>query len=134
MDDRDIPVSLSFVLLNKQGANLLTSTATPVQVSFRNSSGQLVYLGSECAGGGCTMVRESHSNTGTPKYKFHYQSLDMSFVSLNGGRTYYINLGGKTDTLYYDRQKSGNATLSFNGRPAAIDPDQLPVYVLQRQH
>lgn len=80
------------------------------------------------------MVRESPSNTKVLKYKFQYESLDMSVASINGIKTYYIDLGGKVDTLYYDRQKSGNATVTFNGRPATIDPDQLPVYVLQRRH
>ncbi|MGI4871143.1 MAG: hypothetical protein ACRYFX_08190 [Janthinobacterium lividum] len=140
----DNVLSVHFALLDKQGNNLLTST-TPIQVYSLSATGQKNYLGSECAGGACTMVREAHAYNGQSlKYKFNYETGTIHSASLNGSaKTWYIELGGKTDTLFYDAQynqpnvQSGDYSIKavmFNGKVAAIDPDQLPVYVLQRRH
>jgi len=88
------------------------------------------------------MVRPSYSTGTAPaKYAFYYSSLDASVVSSNGTKTFYLELGGKTDTLYYDVQetrpsnpldKYDIALVKFNGKPVAVDPDQLSVYPLRR--
>ena len=97
--------------------------------------GQRKYFGPECAGGGCTMVREAYSATGKPKYSFSYCSLDLAEVSQNGIKTFYLELGGKTDTLVYDVQRGqSNPIPVFNGKPVAIDQDQLPIFPLRRLH
>lgn len=140
-DGNDFPPALNFVLLDKQGNNLLTSISTPIKVSIV-SKGQTVFLGDECAGGGCTMVRPGYSSGSTPpKYAFYYGSLGASVVSSNGTKTFYLELGGKTDTLYYDVQevrpnnpfdKYDVVSVKFNGKSIAIDQDQLPIYPLRR--
>lgn len=88
------------------------------------------------------MVRESHNYNNLPlKYKFDYETHTVHSGSLNGIKTWYIELGGKTDTLFYDAQylqpndpagKFELKTVTFNGKSVAIDQDQLPVYPLQR--
>ncbi len=90
------------------------------------------------------MVREAHSFTGSPlKYNYYYMSLGMSLVSYDGYKTFYIDLGGKTDTLFLDVQKTAPndpldaydiVSVKFNGKPVAIDQDQLPIYPLRRLH
>lgn len=137
-----MPPAANLALLDKQGNSLLTSTSTPINVWFIQD-GQRKYLGAECAGGGCTMVREAHSSTGTPKYPFYYGSLGMSEVSAGGYKTFYLELGGKTDTLFWDVQKTKPndpldkydvLSAKFNGKPVTIDQDQIPIYPLQRLH
>ncbi len=137
-----MPPAANLALLDKQGNSLLTSTSTPIKVWFV-LNGQQKYLGQECAGGGCTMVRKAYSSTGTPKYGFYYGSLDMSNVSSDGYKTFYLELGGKTDTLFWDVQKTNPkdpldkydiVSVTFNGKPVLIDQDQRPVYPLQRRH
>ena len=137
-----MPPDLEFVLLDKQGNNLLTSISTPIKVSWVNQ-GKTSYLGDECAGGGCTMVREGHSPSGKPKYAFYYSSLGASQVSASTSKTFYIELGAKTDTLFYDVQKTRPndpldkydiVSVTFNGKLVAIDQDQVPIYPLRRLH
>ncbi|MDJ0364301.1 hypothetical protein QMK33_04000 [Hymenobacter sp. H14-R3] len=137
-----MPPPINFALLDKQGNQLLTSTSTPIKVYFLKGT-QPVYLGSECAGGGCTMVRETYTSTGNPKYSYKYSSLDMSLVSADGVKTFYLELGGKTDTLVWDVQKTKpNDPLNkydvvavlFNGKPVIPDPDQLPILPFKRLH
>lgn len=137
-----MPPDANFALLDKQGNNLLTSTSTPIKVWFIQDN-QRKYLGQECAGGGCTMVREAHSSTGSLKYNYYYSSLDMSNVSYDGYKTFYMEFGGKTDTLFWDVQKARPndpldkydiVSVKFNGKPIVIDQDQLPIYPLQRLH
>jgi hypothetical protein len=139
----DRPPALSFALLDKQGASLLTSTSSPLKVSWINPKGQREYLGLECAGGGCTMVREGHSATGSPKYPFYYSSGGASEVSASTTKTFYLELHGKTDTLYYDVQlvrpndpvdKYEIESVVFNGKVASVDPAQYSIYVFQRRH
>jgi hypothetical protein len=134
-DDKDIPPALHFALLDKQGNNLLTSTSTPLQVSTIDANGKTIMLGSECAGGGCTMIRSAAAGGATaPKYAFVYSSLGAALASQSGSKTWYLELNGKTDTLYFDVQHTRYETVRFNGQPAIIDPAQLPVYVFQRRH
>jgi len=137
------PPYLSFALLDKQGNSLLTSTSTPLNVFWLNKSGQREYLGSECAGGGCTMVRVGHSATGNPKYPFYYSSGGASEVSASTTKTFYLELNGKTDTLQYDVQlvrpndpldKYDIKSVVYNGKVASTDPDQYSIYVFQRRH
>ena len=137
-----MPPAANLALLDNNGNNLLTSTSSPLKVWF-SKDGQPTYLGQECAGGGCTMVREAHSSTGTLKYPFYYGSLDMSLVSYGGIKTFYIEFGGKTDTLFWDVQKTRPddlldkydiVSVKFNGKPVAIDQAQLPIRPLQRLH
>jgi len=108
---------------------------------FKNA--QLLYLGGECAGGGCTMVREAYTSAGTPKYSYKYSSLDMSLVSADGIKTFYIDFGGKVDTLFCDVQKTKPndpldkydvVSVLFNGKPVVPDPDQLPILPFKRLH
>lgn len=130
-----MPVPLMFHLLDKQGVSLLTSVNTPIRVYSFDQNGQAQYLGSECQSGGCTMVRASG-----PPYGFGYQSLWASQSSAAGIKTWYIELGGKTDTLYYDvRETRPNnpldqydiVSVKFNGETI---PLSVPPYVLQRRH
>lgn len=67
----------------------------------------------------------------------------MSNVSSDGYKTFYLELGGKTDTLFWDVQKTNPkdpldkydiVSVTFNGKPVLIDQDQRPVYPLQRRH
>ncbi len=67
----------------------------------------------------------------------------MSEVSSDGYKTFYLELGGKTDTLFWDVQKNKPndpldkydvVSVKFNGKLVAIDQDQLPIYPLQRLH
>lgn len=90
------------------------------------------------------MVREAHNYQGKPlKYSYNYSSLDMSNVSVAGAKTFYIELGGKIDTLFVDVQQNAPndpldkydiASVVFNGKLIAIDQDQLPIYPLQRRY
>ena len=129
--DPDMPPPLRFVLLDAQGQNLLTSTTTPVAVTAVASNGQSFTLGSECQGGGCTMVRQASS--GAPKYAYYYSTLDAPVSSMGGIKDWYISLGGKTDTLRLDVQHTQYLQVRFNGKDAAMDPDQLPLYVFRRR-
>jgi hypothetical protein len=105
--------------------------------------GQREYLGLECAGGGCTMVRRGHSATGNPKYPFYYSSVGASEVSASTTKTFYLELNGKADTLNYDVQlvrpndlldKYEIKSVIFNGKAAPVDPKQYSIYVFQRRH
>ncbi|AMR27949.1 hypothetical protein A0257_13185 [Hymenobacter psoromatis] len=67
----------------------------------------------------------------------------MSLASADGYKIFYLELGGKTDTLFWDVQKTRPndpldkydiVSVKFNGKPVAIDQDQLPIYPLQRLH
>lgn len=140
-----VPPALEFVLLDKQGNNLLASIATPIRISAVKSNGETGFLGQECAGGGCTMIRAANRySTRNPKYDFYYSSLDAALSSSEGVKTWYIELGGKTDTLYYDVQqtrpndpsdKFDTKAVIFNGRVALQeDPEQPPLYVFRRRH
>ena len=135
LNDKDIPPALNFVLLDKQGNNLLTSTTTPLHVFSADANGKSVMLGSECAGGGCTMIRSATAGGATtPKYGYVYSSLGIAMASQSGSKTWYLKLMGKTDTLYFDVQRTQFQTVRFNGQEASIDPAQLPVYVFQRRY
>lgn len=131
--DPDIPPALNFVLLDAQGQNLLTSTATPISVAAVNAKGQPFTLGSECQGGGCTMVRQAYSTGAAPKYSYYYSTLDAPISSMDGVKDWYISLAGKTDTLHLDVQHATYRQVRFNGQDAAIDPGQQPVYVFRRR-
>jgi len=129
-----MPPHLLFALVDKTGNSLLTTTNTPIRVYALDANGQRVELGEECSGGGCTMVRPFE-----PPYNFLYTSLYASTGSVSGLKTWYIELGGKVDTLFYDVQKTRpNDPLmpydlvhaSFNGE---ILPASYPL-VLQRRH
>jgi hypothetical protein len=139
-----MPPALDFVVLDKQGNNLLTGITTPVEVSSVNASGQSFSLGRECSDGGCTMIRASYSyGLGTPKYNFHYSTLGAPLASSAGSKTWYITIGGKTDTLHYDVQKTrpddplfkyDTKAVVFNGQVALQeDPGQPPLYVFRRK-
>jgi hypothetical protein len=141
----DRPPDLRFALLDKHGNSLLTSTSTPLNVYWLNRQGQRENLGLECAGGGCTMVREGHSPSasGSPKYPFYYSSGGASEVSASTTKTFYLELNGKTDTLTYDVQlirpndlldKYEIKSVIFNGKVASVDLDQYSIYVFQRRH
>lgn len=131
MVDHDIPPALNFVLLDKSGNNLLTSTSTAIRVYSTTSSGQEFSLGSECQGGGCTMIRPAY---GAFNYAFYYSSMAASATSQNGSKTWYLELAGKTDTLYLDVQQTRFKAVRFNGKAVEIDPVQAPLYVFQRLH
>lgn len=129
-----MPPALVFALLDKQGNSMLTGIDTPVRVYSIDQIGKRNYLGTECNGGGCTMVREVE-----PPYNFVYVSLFASTGSLAGIKTWYIELGGKTDTLYYDvRRTHSNDPLMaydlmtplFNGKAL----DKAYPFILQREH
>jgi hypothetical protein len=130
-----MPVPLRFYLLDKTGASLLASVTTPVRVYAFDQAGRAVYLGSECQGGGCTMIREDAT-----QYHYQYWSLDAALASAAGTKTWYIELGGKTDTLYYDVQETRHndpldkydvVGIKFNGETIALS---TPPYTLQRRH
>ncbi len=91
------------------------------------------------------MIREANKvSIRTPKYDFYYSSLDAALSSSGGMKTWYIELGGKTDTLYYDVQKTrpndpvdkfDTKAVLFNGQVALQeDPGQPPLYVFRRKH
>ncbi|OWP61638.1 hypothetical protein CDA63_18260 [Hymenobacter amundsenii] len=90
------------------------------------------------------MIRAAN-NSGSimPRYAFYYSSLGASLASSNGSKTWYVEVDGKTDTLYYDVQKTRpndpsfkydvNAVV-FNGQVALQeDPGQPPLYVFRRK-
>ena len=143
-DGNIMPPTLDFVLLDSGGNNLLTSLSTPIQVFGIKSNGQPIFLGAECAGGECTMIREANQSSAImPKYSFYYSSLGASLSSESGVKTWYIKLDGKTDTLYYDVQKTrpndrlykyDTKAVIFNGQVARQeDPGQPPLYVFRRK-
>lgn len=81
------------------------------------------------------MIRAAYrSATYTPKYSFYYSTLGAPLASSNGSKLWYLELGGKTDTLYFDVEKTQTKAMVFNGEPAHIDPNQLPIYVFRRKH
>lgn len=80
---------------------------------------------------------------GNPKYPFYYSSGGASEVSASTTKTFYLELNGKTDTLYYDVQlvrpndpldKYEIKSVVFNGIVAPTDPDQYSIYVFRRRH
>ncbi len=90
------------------------------------------------------MIRAANRySTRTPKYDFYYSSLGAALASSEGSKTWYIELGGKTDTLYYDVQKTRPndplfkydiKAVVFNGQVALQeDPGQPPLYVFRRK-
>jgi hypothetical protein len=134
------PPAMLFVLIDRQGMPLITSTATPLRVSSTNAKGTYFELGQECAGGGCQMINSFQPAQYRP-YDFFYASGDLSDASNNGSKQWLLTLNGKTDTLYYDVQPpSGNLSYhvvgaSFNGVPVQLDQRLSPAaYVLQRRH
>lgn len=135
-DPVPMPPALDFVLLDKQGNNLLTGIKTPIEVSADNGRGQRFSLGKECSDGGCTMIRAANrASTRTPKYDFYYSTLGAALASSEGIKTWYITLGGKTDTLYYEVQNARTKAILFNGQVARQeDPEQPPLYVFRQRH
>ena len=144
--DRDTgPISTKLVLLDANGTNLLTST-NPLLVSVAyQENGQTIVLGPECGAGYsvCPNITKFSTNSNQP-YEFVYSSGDMTGASLKKGREWYITVGGKTDTLYYElRDISANTDYKvvsaiFNGRPVQTDAvlDMqfgYPVFVLRRR-
>lgn len=135
-----------FVLLDGTGAELLTSTATPLRVTTTVGSNPFE-LGAECAGGGCTMVKE-FPNRALQPHRFVYGSVELSDYSLGHTQRWYLTLNGKTDTLDYHVKDTSSGTTgqrievvqaTFNGQP--VQPEaQLrgqfggPFFVLRRRH
>ena len=135
----DLPPNTSFVLLNKEGVELITSRATPLRVSSFTPGGRYFELGDECAGGYCHMIGEFPPNAYHP-YNFLYSSGGLTSSSVIGCAYWYLTLNGKTDTLYFNLQGVDPEHLvpahpTFNGQPIAIDPNlNIPAYVLRRRH
>ncbi|OWP62618.1 hypothetical protein CDA63_13330 [Hymenobacter amundsenii] len=81
--------------------------------------------------------------TAVPGYAFYYSTLGASLASSDGLKTWYLTLGGKTDTLYYDVQKTRPndplfrydvKAVLFNGQVALREhPSQPPLYVFRRK-
>ena len=139
LKSEDLPPAKCFVLLDKEGRELLTSTSTPLRVSATNLNGQYFELGSECAGGGCQMIN-AYPVTNYRPYNFFYASSGFAVASISGISTWHLTLNGKTDTLFFDLKgldpsflDPANAT--FNGTPITIDRTlSIPAYVLRRRH
>lgn len=140
----DMPYPMQFVLLDKQGNELFTSEDTPIKVSSFNSQGQRFYVDSktEYPDGKSKVIVSVTPSTSYP-FRFIFNSLTMPLASSNGSKEWYLELNGKTDTLYYDvRHTRPNAlynqydvvSVSFNGKTvtASGDPLNTPYYVLRR--
>lgn len=138
LKDESPPPATVFVLLDKEGNELLTSPSTPIRVSSTNLAGQYFALGSECTGGGCQMINAFPSGGYRP-YNFFYASMDLTSASGQGSSKWYITLNGKTDTLFFDLKSvpagSYPTNPTFNGSPITIDRRlSIPAYVLRRRH
>lgn len=133
------PPAIKFVLLDKEGAELITGPSTPLRVSSTTPSGRYFELGSECAGGGCRMIDAFPPSLQLP-YHFVYSSGDLVEASVSGSAYWYLTLNGKTDTLYFDLRGVDPQHLipahpTFNGTPIILaQPMTFPFYVLRRKH
>ena len=140
----DMPYPMQFVLLDKQGNELFISEDTPIKVSSFNSRGQRFYIDnqSEYPDGNIKLIK-SITPSSTYPFRFIYSSLSIPLASSDGSKEWYLELNGKTDTLYYDVRRTRPEALtnqydvisvSFNSKPVAASGDPLnsPYYVLRR--
>ena len=133
-------------MLDSEGKNLLTSTNPLLASVAYQENGQTIVLGPDCGDGYsvCPNITKYPTSSNQP-YEFVYGSSEMTDASLKKGREWYITVGGKTDTLYYElRYLPANAYTTFevvsaifNGRPVQTDAvldGQFgrPVFVLRR--
>lgn len=141
VDGYTMPDPLIFVLLNKQGKNLLTSVDTPLRIYSYGYTNKLSYLNYT---NGFNPIIGGDSTANFP-YKFAYSNLEPAIISSNGVKDWYLELNGKTDTLHYDIQETRPTArfdrydviaVSFNGKPVApaTTLDGSAYYVLQRRH
>lgn len=139
-----MPNPLYFVLLDKQGNELFTSTDTPIRISSFNSKGKRFYIesGTEYPDGNTKMIRPTLFSAEYP-YHFVCSSLSIPLASSQGSKEWYLELNGKTDTLHFDvRHNRPDAlynqfdvvAVSFNGKPVADNGSLLTsvYYVLRR--
>lgn len=129
-----LPEPLRFVLVDPLGHNLLTSTATPLRVSALDANGKRFYLPDPGSAAGSIVAEDS---TAVFPYKFYYQNVEPALDSGQGSKDWYLELGGKTDTLHYDVQGVRVASVLFNGKPVALTSTQAGLasyYRLQRAH
>lgn len=129
-----LPEPLRFVLVDPLGHNLLTSAATPLRVSALDANGKRFYLPDPGSVAGLLVAEDS---TAVFPYKFYYQNVEPALDSAQGSKDWYLELGGKTDTLHYDVQGVRVASVLFNGKPVTLTPTQpglASYYRLQRMH
>ena len=136
-----MPNRLYFVLLDKQGQNLLTNVQAPLKMYTYDLTGKTsdIDLNSPKA------IFESDFPESLPS-KCAFASGYPAGLSASGTKEFYLELNGKTDTLHYDVQRIAGlqsctdryevAAITFNGKP--VMPHSLggteAYYVLQRAH
>jgi hypothetical protein len=144
-NDRDIPNrnvmpnALRLVVLNKEGKELIDKNTSPQLIYSFNKEGKKFYTN---AGNGAGI--ENFQDT--TKYKFFYDDLGIAMASINGVKTFYLEIGGKVDTIYLDVQEYDQASaikhntdyyykeLLLNGKEMPIDESVMPpVAVIQRK-
>lgn len=142
IDGYDMPDPLTFVLLNRQGYNLITSVKSPLKIWSFTPQGKLFTL--DYTGKAFNPITASDSTVLFP-YKFLYNNLEIPVDSDLGSKEWYLELNGKVDTLHYDVQHTRPddrfhqydvLSVLFNGKPVVLTntPGVVPYYVFQRQH
>ena len=137
----DMPDNLVFVMLASNGRNLITSP-TSLTMTYIDLQGRSQYI---------TLNTPEQKpigkidSTRAEPYTYLFQSIEPAVISSLGMKTFYLTIGGKTDTLFYDVQRNRpNAVTNqfdvvealFNGKPAELRVFQAtgaPYYVLRRR-
>ena len=141
IDGYELPDPLTFVLLDKQGHNLITSLNSSLKIWSFTPQGKQFYL--DYTGKDFQPIAAADSTVSFP-YKFLYNNAELGVESSLGSKEWYLELNNKVDTLHYDVQHTRPndrfhqydvLSVRFNGKPIApiMTPGVVPYYVFQRQ-
>lgn len=121
---------------------MITSTNSPLRIWSFTPQGKQFYL--DYTGKEFKPIVAADSTSIFP-YKYLYSNTEPGIESSLGSKTWYLESGGKIDTLYYDVQHTRPndrfhqydvLSVLFNGKAIAPvnTPGVVPYYVFQRQH
>ncbi|MDF7815930.1 hypothetical protein [Hymenobacter sp. YC55] len=130
---RDLPSKFRFAIVDNTGQPLLTKSDQKVVLSFTQNGQNKEVTGYQLIA----------LPTDNPLKGYIYSSLDAAmFSGDNGIREFYVNINGRTDTIYLEVEKSKTANaagglytyrhVKFNGQEI-VEQTDISSYVFKQQ-